>query len=120
MQRPDPPKDPIFSREFYEDIVTQMDPAQELTPESVALFGDLADDFMRSVFTDAFQLVRKREPKEDRRVEAEEIYFILQTKYGMSLPGPPMTTDSFVQGPTKEYQEKQNAVRTFAAAHRDD
>jgi transcription initiation factor TFIID subunit TAF12 len=123
--RPDPASGPIFSDEFYRDIAHEMDPEQEITSDAIMLIGELAEDFMGSVLNEVFLLKRKRGSKEKVDVEAADIHFVLQDRFGMSLPGATgprelIPSDISVQRPTKEYQEKQDAVRQFAATHRDD
>ena len=118
----------LFDEKFYKDIVHEMDPEQEITPEAIDYLNKVALVFFEDMFGTLFNLKRggksNREGnrREDVVVTANDVYFVLQTKYRMSLPSAtaPVVTDQTFQNPTAEYQEKLQAVRKFAESHADD
>jgi hypothetical protein len=109
---------PIFSPDFYTDIAHDIDPDQDITPEALAKLDDLARDFMRNILRTAGGIARNSPGTE---ITAENVHFVLQNYFGMSLSGPSgPQVRAASQAPTPEYQEKLAAVRSFAATRRDE
>ena len=106
----------ILSRDFYTNVAHEMDPSQEITPEAVEFLNDISQFFLQSVIRDVASL-----RKSPDAITPEDVYYILQSRHNMLLPGPtgPLTTE-LRPSPTAEYQEKLHAVRAFAASHTDD
>jgi histone H3/H4 len=112
---------PYFPREFYNEIVREIDPDQSVTDDALVKFNQLADDFIRSVLRESLQLARSKEnPMEKNVITPQDVHYILQSRFGMSLSGASGPVPSgVVQGPTDEYKEKLRTVREFASG-RDD
>jgi hypothetical protein len=109
---------PLFSADFYADIAHGLDPDQEITAEALAKLDELARDFMRNILRTAGGVARNSPLTE---ITAENVHFVLQNYFGMSLSGPSGPQIRTVsQTPTPEYQEKLAAVRSFAATRRDE
>jgi hypothetical protein len=110
-----------FPREFYNEIVHEIDPDQSVTDDALLKFNQLADDFIRAVLRESLQLARSKEtPQERNMIMPDDVHFVLQSRFGMSLSGATgPVPSSVVQGPTDEYKEKLKTVREFASG-RDD
>jgi hypothetical protein len=106
---------PLFSADFYTDIVHEMDPEQDVAPEALAEFNELARDFVLNVLCTASRIARGAGGRE---ITAENIHFVLQNYFGMTLSGPSGPQRSVAQEPTAEYHEKIVAVRDAAASGR--
>jgi hypothetical protein len=122
--RPRAPLPPFFPPEFYAEIVHEIDPQQEITDEALAKFNQLADDFVTQAFREAVSLVGRRRQsqggEERPQVTADDIHYILQNRFGMSVSGSEHPIPELsARTPTDEYREKLRTVRE-CASHRDD
>lgn len=126
---PPPPehvKQHLFSDDFYKDIAHKMDPDQEITPEALSFYHDIADDFFQSILNETYNFIREKykdeiNNQEPMTIQAEDIYFILRTKFNMTnFPGGNIQSSTSITMPTAEYKEKLQAIRQFSATHRDD
>lgn len=131
MSRFEPPppehvKQHLFSEDFYKDIAHKMDPDQEITPEALSFYNDIADDFFQSVLRETYFFVREKNKdelnnQESLSIQAEDIYFILRTRFNMTnFPGGNIQSGASITMPTTEYKEKLQHIRQFSATHRDD
>lgn len=131
MSRTDPPPPEyvskhLFNDDFYKDIAHKMDPDQEITTEAIAFYNDIAEDFFNSILNETLFLIREKYKDEINNgesltIQAEDIYFILRTKFNMTnFPGGNIQSSTSITMPTAEYKEKLQAIRQFSATHRDD
>lgn len=126
--RPPPPEqipENLFDQSFYEELVKEMDPNQEITPEAIDFFNDIAHEFLRSVLVESAEFV-KNTSKDDSstkqlEIGQDDVNYILKAKFNMTnFPGGPPVPDTSIVRPTAEYLEKLNAIRSFSDTHRDD
>jgi histone H3/H4 len=115
---------PFFPVEFYTKIVREIDPQQEITEEALVKFNQLAQDFLTQVFQESTQLVRGRGisqgGNEVVQVTADDVHYVLQNRFGMSLSVATRPVPDFaVRSPTEEYRDKLRTVRE-CASHQDD
>ena len=111
---------PLFNSDFYLDIAHQMDPDQDISPDALKFFNDIANDFLTTVLWDTVRLKRQIASNKQIEIGTDDIHYILQTRFGMTLPGGRILNESNKMKPTQEYNEKLEIVREFTANHRDD
>ena len=124
MARPAPRQDvsPVyFSEDFYRELLHEVDPEQDITPGALRYLNKVADNFLRDLM-EWVRLVKKADREGDHVVQDTDVFYVLQSLYGVSLPGPtgPLVSDQRLQKPTDDYEEKRRAVQAFAANHQDD
>ena len=133
MSRNDPPppehaQQHLFNEDFFKDIAHKMDPNQEITPEALDFYNEIADEFFHSILSEAMTYIKDKNKdeiptnsNEPLTIQAEDIYFILRTKFNMTnFPGGGIQSNTSITMPTAEYKEKLQAIRQFCATHRDD
>jgi hypothetical protein len=109
------PPNPYFPADFYQGIAREIDPDQSLTDEALLKLNQLADEFVHVVMRDCAQFIRSKEdPQERGAIAPEDVHYVLQTRFGMSLSGASGPVPSpAAHGPTEEYKEKLRTVREF-------
>ena len=122
MQHPRPPTRAadfaIFTKEFYESVAHEMDPTQEIDNDAVEYLDAIARCFIMEILEELkHDQHRKIEPGP---VTPSDVYYILQTRYKMTVPGATGRAPMDVPPkPTSEYDDKLRAVRA-AASQADD
>jgi hypothetical protein len=109
-----------FPPEFYDEIVREIDPGHSVSDEALAKFNEIADDFVRGVIVECLKLTRLKDSPDERSViTPDDIHYILQSRFGMTLSGASGPIPSRVAAPTDEYREKLRTVRASASGRED-